>query len=93
MRIVRTTDGQIEVDPKGKRPGRGAYLCLRKSCWETALRRRSLDYALKIAVPPEVEERLKKLAQLMPEEELVGITWQGKEKLVTSLYEGGENAS
>ncbi len=92
MRIVRTTDGQIEVDPRGKKPGRGAYLCLKRDCWETALKRRALDYALKTTVPKEVEEKLRKLAQLMPEEEPVEITWQEKEKIVASLGDGGENA-
>ncbi len=92
MRIVKTTDGQVEVDPKGKKPGRGAYLCLKRSCWEKALRHKSLDYALKTTIPAEVEEQLKKLAQIMPEEEIVGITWQEKEKLVISAYSGGGNA-
>lgn len=92
MRIVRTTDGLIEVDPRGKKPGRGAYLCLKRSCWETALKRRSLDHALKISVPPEVEEKLRKLAQFMPEEEPAGITWQEKEKMVASICNGGKDA-
>jgi predicted RNA-binding protein YlxR (DUF448 family) len=37
IRIVQTPEGKVEVDETGKRPGRGAYLCRRQSCWEAAL--------------------------------------------------------
>ena len=46
-RVVRTPEGTVEIDPTGKRSGRGAYLCQQKSCWESALKRRSLEHALK----------------------------------------------
>jgi predicted RNA-binding protein YlxR (DUF448 family) len=29
IRLVRTPEGTVEVDPTGKRNGRGAYLCAR----------------------------------------------------------------
>jgi predicted RNA-binding protein YlxR (DUF448 family) len=44
---VHTPEGRIEVDLEGKKPGRGAYLCRRLSCWEEALRRDRLSYALR----------------------------------------------
>ncbi|MCC7370075.1 MAG: YlxR family protein [Chloroflexi bacterium] len=47
VRIVRAPDGAVSIDPTGKRSGRGAYLCLRASCWHTALKRHALDRALK----------------------------------------------
>jgi predicted RNA-binding protein YlxR (DUF448 family) len=47
VRIVRAPDGAVGVDPTGKRSGRGAYLCLQPSCWQTALKRHALDRALK----------------------------------------------
>ena len=43
VRIVRAPDGAVGVDPTGKRSGRGAYLCLQPSCWQTALKRHALD--------------------------------------------------
>ncbi len=46
-RIVRTPDGQIEIDPSGKRNGRGAYLCTQASCWQRALTTPVLARALK----------------------------------------------
>jgi predicted RNA-binding protein YlxR (DUF448 family) len=38
IRIVRTPEGAVEIDPTGKRNGRGAYLCHNPACWERALR-------------------------------------------------------
>ena len=38
IRIVRTPEGPVEIDPTGKRNGRGAYLCHDPACWERALR-------------------------------------------------------
>jgi len=47
VRLVSTEDGTAEIDVLGKKPGRGAYLCPRKTCWELALRKNRLDYALR----------------------------------------------
>lgn len=48
IRLVRTPAGRAEVDPTGKRHGRGAYLCHDLACWDLALKRRALDRALRI---------------------------------------------
>jgi predicted RNA-binding protein YlxR (DUF448 family) len=53
IRVVRTPDGQIEVDPKGKRSGRGAYLCADPQCWEVALEQGKLARALRCPVTDE----------------------------------------
>lgn len=47
VRLVSMGDGMIEIDMLRKKPGRGAYLCPRKACWELALRKNRLDYALR----------------------------------------------
>ena len=31
-RVVRRTDGSVAVDPSGKAPGRGTYLCDQATC-------------------------------------------------------------
>ena len=49
-RIVRTPDGKIEIDPSGKRNGRGAYLCTQESCWQRALKTPVLARALKTEI-------------------------------------------
>ena len=35
-RVVRLSDGTIEIDPTGKKNGRGAYLCDNSACWQRA---------------------------------------------------------
>ena len=50
IRIVRTPEGTLEIDPKGKRAGRGAYLCRKRQCCETALQPGRLSQALKSKV-------------------------------------------
>jgi uncharacterized protein len=54
VRIVRTPDGSILVDPTGKLSGRGAYLCDSPACWQAALKPRgALARALKVETIPE----------------------------------------
>lgn len=48
VRLVRTADGRVQLDPTGKAAGRGAYLHERRACWEQALGHRELDRALRI---------------------------------------------
>jgi hypothetical protein len=49
IRLVRTPDERIEIDQTGKQKGRGAYLCRNVQCWRTALKRRSLERALRLS--------------------------------------------
>lgn len=68
MRIVRTPDGRIEIDETGKRPGRGAYLCRRRSCWDAAVagKKDPLGHALKVALAPADRENLRTFAIALP---------------------------
>ena len=59
LRVVRTPEQEIDVDPTGKKSGRGAYICYSKDCLELSKKRKSLDRALDIAVSPEVYESIK----------------------------------
>ena len=47
IRLVRAENGAAEVDISGKKPGRGAYLCPNKVCWELVLKKNRLEYALR----------------------------------------------
>ena len=40
----------VACDPEARRPGRGAYLCERPECLESALRRQALARALRAPV-------------------------------------------
>jgi uncharacterized protein len=48
IRLVRTPEGAVEVDPTGKRAGRGAYLCARVRCWERGVNEKTLVRALRL---------------------------------------------
>jgi predicted RNA-binding protein YlxR (DUF448 family) len=55
VRLVRTPVGDIEIDLRGKKRGRGAYLCKTRECWDRALERRRRDplaHSLKIEITP-----------------------------------------
>nr|MBN1229085.1 YlxR family protein [Anaerolineae bacterium] len=45
-RLVRQPDGRIQIDPGGKMPGRGAYICQNPDCWRTAAAGNVLERAL-----------------------------------------------
>jgi predicted RNA-binding protein YlxR (DUF448 family) len=60
LRVVRTPDGQLELDPTGRRAGRGAYLCREPACVERALKGR-LEHALAVPVPETVAAELRRL--------------------------------
>lgn len=47
IRIVRTPADGVLIDATGKRAGRGAYLCQRKTCWERAVNSNALNRALR----------------------------------------------
>lgn len=68
IRVVRTTEGTVEVDPTGRKAGRGAYLCANRACWERALSRSMLEHALKTKLREEDRARLLTFAKTLPSE-------------------------
>lgn len=66
VRIVRTPEGNVEIDPTGKRNGRGAYLCEQPACWERALTSQSLARALKTELTTEAIASLRSYAATLP---------------------------
>ena len=44
---MHTHSGIVEVDTSGTKPGRGAYLCTKRACWEAALKKNRVDYSLR----------------------------------------------
>ena len=62
VRAVRTPEGSVEVDPSGKRDGRGAYLCVRPSCWEEALKNGRLAAALRATISAHDRDALRSYA-------------------------------
>jgi uncharacterized protein len=58
VRLVCTADGNIEADIKGKKTGRGAYLCRTVECWEEGFRENRLEHAFKAGIGQENKDRL-----------------------------------
>ncbi|MBX6352332.1 MAG: YlxR family protein [Thermoflavifilum sp.] len=57
-RVVCTPEGEILIDPTGRRNGRGAYLCGNPECLRTARKRKALERALKTSVPEALYDEL-----------------------------------
>lgn len=60
IRVVRSPEGEVSLDFRGKVPGRGAYLCRNAACLKKAVKSRAVERALNAAVPDEVWDRLLK---------------------------------
>lgn len=59
LRVVRSPQGEIAVDPTGKAPGRGAYLCPDPACLEKALKSKRLENALECTLSAETVDQLR----------------------------------
>lgn len=66
IRIVRTPEGRVLIDPTGKKSGRGAYLCARRSCWEPAVRKGKLEHEFSVTLQPEDREALEAYIETLP---------------------------
>ena len=60
IRVVRGTDGTVNLDFSGKAPGRGAYLCPNMECLKRARKGRALERAFDCAVTPEIYDALER---------------------------------
>ena len=58
IRIVRTPEGQIVADARGKASGRGAYICRKAACLAKARKSRALERMLNTPISPETYEAL-----------------------------------
>ncbi|MZP31122.1 DUF448 domain-containing protein [Heliobacterium undosum] len=59
IRVVRTPEGAILLDPTGKKSGRGAYVCSNTECLTKAIKAKRMEKALRQPISPEVVETLK----------------------------------
>ena len=51
--------GEISLDLTGKKPGRGAYVCNRRSCLEKAVKAKRLERTFSCVIAPEIYDRLR----------------------------------
>jgi len=66
IRVVRTPEGKIAIDERGKTAGRGAYLCRNPACWNEAIARDRLDHALKTKLSLEDKDQLLEFGRRLP---------------------------
>ena len=59
IRVVRSPEGDVSLDPTGKKSGRGAYVCRDPDCLKRAIKQRQLERQLDAALSPETAEALK----------------------------------
>ena len=58
VRVVRSPEGEISLDFRGKAPGRGAYLCPQADCLKKAIKSKALDRGLNCQIPQEIYDLL-----------------------------------
>jgi len=68
VRLARRADGAVIIDPSGKGPGRGAYLCTARGCWTDARLAQRLGRALKVQVTGACLAELADFAATLPED-------------------------
>jgi len=69
IRVVRAPDGTVSMDPVGKKPGRGAYVCRNVDCLKRAIKQRQLERQLEVQLTPEVAQQLQDTMASLPEPE------------------------
>lgn len=60
IRAVKSPDGEVSLDFKGKMPGRGAYLCPNGECLKKAIKSKALERAFSTQIPTEIYDALEK---------------------------------
>lgn len=58
IRVVRSPEGEISLDFKGKASGRGAYVCPDAQCLQRAIKAKALERAFSAQIPQEVYDKL-----------------------------------
>lgn len=60
IRVVRLPDGGAELDPTGKKAGRGAYICRSAECLKKARKAKRLERNFEVTISDEVYEELER---------------------------------
>ena len=58
VRVVRSPEGSVSMDLKGKAPGRGMYICRNRDCLKKAIRSRAISRSLEVEVPETLVQAL-----------------------------------
>ena len=66
IRVVRSPEGEVSIDPVGKKPGRGAYVCRQQACLARAIKQKQLERQLEVTLTPEVAQFLTDTLAALP---------------------------
>ena len=69
IRVVRSPEGEVSMDPVGKKPGRGAYVCRNVDCLKRAIKQRQLERQLEVQLTEEVAQALQDTIVNLPAQE------------------------
>ncbi len=58
IRVVRSPEGNVSLDFRGKAPGRGAYLCPDAACLKRAIKARALSRVFETEIPQQIYDEL-----------------------------------
>lgn len=58
IRVVRSPEGDIGLDFRGKASGRGAYVCPDAQCLKKAVKAKALERAFSCQIPQEIYDKL-----------------------------------
>ncbi len=67
IRIVRTPEGEVVLDPSGKKSGRGAYICPSAECLHKAVKGKRLERNLQHIIPEQV---IRAIIEALPDQDL-----------------------
>ena len=58
IRVVKSPADEISLDPVGKKPGRGAYVCPDANCFKRVAKSNALSRAFKMQISSEIMDEL-----------------------------------
>ena len=68
IRVVRSPENELSIDLKGKKSGRGAYICKDEECLKKAVKAKRFDRSFEMKVSEEIfENLLKQLRESAPQ--------------------------
>ena len=67
IRVVKSPENEVSIDPTGKKNGRGAYICLDPNCFKRIVKSNALSRTFKTQIPEgiiiELQEKQVNMAQ------------------------------
>lgn len=66
IRVVRSPEGEVSIDPVGKKPGRGAYVCRQVDCLKRAIKQKQLERQLEVQLTDQVAQQLQDTLAALP---------------------------